>query len=60
MKYDIEKIARQTGPVKDAEKKEHPCIVPYDQLPLDQRMKDYIFAGIVHAIWQAVKDREAQ
>src|SRR4051794_12227466 len=30
------------GPVKDAEKKEHPCMLPYDQLPVDQRLKDYL------------------
>jgi hypothetical protein len=37
------------GPVKDAAKKEHPCFVPYDELPLDQRRKDYIFAAICKA-----------
>lgn len=37
------------GPVKDPEKKEHPCCVPYGELPLEQRMKDYIFTAIVHA-----------
>jgi hypothetical protein len=41
------------GPVKDAQKKEHPCFVPYDQLPIDQRLKDYIFAAIVEAFWKA-------
>lgn len=35
------------GPVKDPEKKEHPCMVPYDQLPLEQRTKDYLFKAIV-------------
>src|ERR1035441_5475041 len=30
------------GPVKDADKKEHPCFVPYEQLPVDQRLKDYL------------------
>ena len=34
------------GPVKDADKKEHPCFVPYDQLPEEQRAKDYLFKGI--------------
>jgi hypothetical protein len=38
------------GETKDAEKKTHPCIVPYDELPQAQRSKDYIFRGIVHAI----------
>lgn len=38
------------GPVKDAEKKEHPCFVPYDELPLEQQAKDYLFRGIVHSL----------
>ena len=37
------------GPVKDSAKKEHPCFVPYGDLPLDQRRKDYIFAAICEA-----------
>jgi hypothetical protein len=41
------------GPVKDADKKEHPCCVPYNDLPISQRLKDYIFAGIVEAVWTA-------
>jgi hypothetical protein len=38
------------GPVKDADKKEHPCIVPYNKLPLEQQVKDHLFKFIVHAI----------
>lgn len=38
------------GPVKDAELKQHPCFVPYAQLPVEQRAKDYIFAGVVRAL----------
>ncbi len=37
----------QYGPEKDATKKLHPNMVPYDQLPKEQRAKDYIFAAIV-------------
>ena len=37
------------GEVKDPVKKEHPCFVPYDQLPVEQKAKDYIFRSIVHA-----------
>lgn len=37
------------GPVKDAEKKEHPCFVPYDELPIEQRLKDYLFGVVVAA-----------
>lgn len=35
------------GEVKDPDKKEHPCMVPYNQLPLEQRTKDYLFKAIV-------------
>lgn len=40
------------GPVKDAEKKEHPCMVAYDQLPPSQRRKDALFVAIVRALAQ--------
>jgi hypothetical protein len=44
-----EKIADgwKYGPVKDAEKKEHPCMVPYNELPLEIRVKDYLFIAMV-------------
>jgi hypothetical protein len=35
------------GLVKDAAAKKHPCLVPYDLLPVTQRTKDYLFAGVV-------------
>lgn len=35
------------GAVKDAEKKEHPCFVPYEELPLEQQAKDHLFKSIV-------------
>lgn len=38
------------GPIKDAEKKEHPCFVPYDELPKEQKAKDYIFLSIVRSL----------
>ena len=38
------------GAVKDAEKKEHPCFVPYDELPVEQKAKDHIFGAIVRAM----------
>ena len=39
------------GLVKDPEKKEHPCLVLYDLLPRDQRIKDHIFHNIVKAMF---------
>lgn len=38
------------GPEKDAAKKEHPCFVPYDELPEAQRRKDSLFSAIVEAL----------
>lgn len=38
------------GEVKDAEKKTHPCIVPFDELPEFQRKKDALFCAIVDAL----------
>jgi len=38
------------GEVKDPEKKEHPCMVPFDKLPREQQAKDFIFRAVVHAL----------
>lgn len=38
------------GPVKDAEAKTHPCFVPYDELPPEQKLKDYLFQAVVRAM----------
>lgn len=38
------------GDTKDADHKTHPCMVPYDQLPLAQRAKDHIFGAVVRAL----------
>jgi hypothetical protein len=35
------------GPVKDEVAKTHHCIVPYDELPLSQRVKDTVFSAVV-------------
>jgi hypothetical protein len=41
------------GPVKDADKKTHPCLVPYSQLSESQRIKDHMFSAIVKAFVDA-------
>jgi hypothetical protein len=38
------------GSVKDADKKEHPCFVPYEELPTEQKSKDYIFKQTVKSL----------
>lgn len=38
------------GDVKDPELKQHPCIVAYEDLDVQQQSKDFIFRGVVHAL----------
>lgn len=38
------------GEVKDAVKKEHPCFVAYDELPTEQKAKDYLFRQVIHSM----------
>lgn len=38
------------GPVKNPDAKEHPCFVPYEELPTEQKAKDYIFQAVVRAL----------
>lgn len=38
------------GEIKDAEKKEHPCFLPYNELPDAQKAKDYLFRTTVHLV----------
>lgn len=42
-----ERTGWKYGPVKDPEKKQHHCLVPYSQLPADQQTKDHLFHAIV-------------
>lgn len=42
------------GTVKDPILKTHPCIVPYLDLPVEQRAKDYIFREICHQLKEYV------
>lgn len=38
------------GPVKDPDKKEHPCMVPFEDLPIEERIKDTIFLTVVKGV----------
>ena len=46
------------GPVKDTEKKEHPCVVPYERLSQTDKAKDYIFRAVVKQLSRPVWDPE--
>lgn len=38
------------GPEKNEESKQHPCMVPYDQLPENQKVKYSLFIGVVKSL----------
>ena len=38
------------GEIKDADANTHPCIVPFNELPLFQQQKDALFCAIVNAL----------
>lgn len=38
------------GPEKDADRKTHPCMVPYHKLPDEQKAKDALFVAVVRAL----------
>lgn len=38
------------GDVKDVEAKTHPCLVPFEDLPPEQRAKDWLFVAVVRAL----------
>jgi hypothetical protein len=47
------------GPVKDPEKKEHPCLVPFRDLSAARRIKDRIFRATVFAaekLWMQAQE----
>lgn len=38
------------GEVKDAEAKTHPCMVPFDDLPIEQQLKDHLFVTVANVL----------
>lgn len=38
------------GETKDPDKKTHPCMVPYSDLPPKQRVKDALFLNVIKAL----------
>ena len=38
------------GPEKNEVTKQHPCMVPFNELPALQQVKDFIFRAVVHAM----------
>lgn len=42
------------GPIKNVTLKEHPCMVPYDELPKEQQFKDTLFITVVRSSLEAI------
>ena len=38
------------GDIKDPVRKTHPCLVPFVDLPLEQKIKDYVFLAVVEGM----------
>lgn len=38
------------GPVKSPERKQHPCFVPFEQLPMNQQVKDVLLKAVVDGL----------
>lgn len=43
------------GPVKDAERKTHPCLLPWQELPQGDKVKDVLFATLVCEMHAALR-----
>ncbi len=54
-----ERTGWKHGPKKRPEVKEHPCMLPYEQLSGDQRKKDDLFLAVVRALQNDVPLVEA-
>lgn len=48
------------GEVKDADKKLHPCFLPYAELPVEQKSKDYLFRAVVHTLSTVIDQTYSQ
>ena len=41
-----ERLGWEYGPMKNVELKQHPCMIPYEDLPEKQKTKDYLFKAV--------------
>ena len=40
------------GPTKSESLRTHPCLLPFNSLPPEQQVKDYVFRAVVHSVRQ--------
>ena len=48
------------GAAKDQDRKTHPCLVPYAELPEQQRRKDELFGKVARAVAKALETTDAR
>jgi hypothetical protein len=46
------------GPEKNPELKQHPCFVPFEGLPVEQQIKDFLFKRIVETVRDMIEAPE--
>lgn len=44
------------GPVKDGTKKEHPCLVEFSALPIEQQAKDWLFCAVCDSLLRIIAE----
>lgn len=44
------------GPVKDVRLKQHPSLLPYDELPLSEKYKDFLFSAVCATFGQYYRE----
>lgn len=59
MRHKIE-MGWKYGVSKNPETKEHPCIVPYEQLPETEKTKDHLFRQTVHSLRPYFKENNSR
>lgn len=50
LKFKKDEGGWKYAPVKNLDKKEHPCFVEYNELPEAQKTKDYFFGAVVKSL----------
>lgn len=46
------------GDYKDPDRKKHPCMIPYQDLPQDDKVKDYLFSAVVKVLTEINEETE--